>query len=85
MFIVHFFFCTILFFNTYFVAALSLLCFCSYRQLGPSDLVVSEVCLGTMTWGQQNSEADAAEQLDMAYDFYGINFVVSQVLFEVST
>ena len=31
-----------------------------------TDLVVSEVCLGTMTWGEQNSEADAHAQLDRA-------------------
>ena len=30
--------------------------------LGESDLVVPEICLGTMTWGQQNSEAEAHEQ-----------------------
>lgn len=56
-----------------------------YRQLGSSDLVVSEVCLGTMTWGEQNSEADAAEQLDLAYDFYGVNFVDTAEIYPVPT
>lgn len=50
---------------------------CSYRQLGQSDLVVSEVCLGTMTWGEQNSDEEAFEQLDFAFDRFGVNFVVS--------
>ena len=34
--------------------------------LPSTDLVVSEVCLGTMTWGEQNSEADAHAQLDLS-------------------
>ena len=46
-----------------------------YNKLGDSDLLVSEVCLGTMTWGKQNSEAEAMRQLDMAFDKYGVNFV----------
>lgn len=47
-----------------------------YRKLGKSDLVVSEVCLGTMTWGEQCTEEQAHAQLDMAVDEYGVNFVV---------
>src|SRR5437016_1355472 len=39
-----------------------------YRVLPGSNLNVSEVCLGTMTWGQQNSEADAHAQLDYAVE-----------------
>ncbi|MGH8799459.1 MAG: aldo/keto reductase [Casimicrobiaceae bacterium] len=45
-----------------------------YRTLPGTGLEVSEVCLGTMTWGEQNSEADAHEQLDYAIA-RGINFV----------
>lgn len=45
-----------------------------YRPLGTTGLNVSLICLGTMTWGEQNSEAEAHAQLDMAKD-YGINFV----------
>ena len=37
-----------------------------YRTLPGTEMNVSEVCLGTMTWGQQNSEAEAHEQLDYA-------------------
>ena len=44
------------------------------NRLGDSDLVVSEVCLGTMTFGQQNSEKEAHQQLDYALA-NGVNFV----------
>lgn len=43
-------------------------------NIAGTDLQVSSCCLGGMTWGAQNSEADAAEQLSMAWDC-GINFV----------
>lgn len=46
-----------------------------YNKLGDSDLLVSEVCLGTMTWGKQNSEADAIKQMDLAFEEYGVNFI----------
>lgn len=45
-----------------------------YRKLGQTDLEVSEVCLGTMTFGQQNTEVQAHEQLDYALD-QGVNFI----------
>jgi hypothetical protein len=45
-----------------------------YNKLGNSDLLVSEVCLGTMTWGKQNSEEDAIMQMNLAFDQYGVNF-----------
>lgn len=44
------------------------------NPLGRSDILVSEFCLGTMTWGSQNSQAEADEQLDYAVGA-GINFV----------
>jgi aryl-alcohol dehydrogenase-like predicted oxidoreductase len=43
------------------------------NQLGTSGLSVSRVCLGTMTFGEQNPEADAHSQLDYALE-RGINF-----------
>ncbi len=46
----------------------------NYRQLGDTELKVSELCLGTMTWGEQNTEHEAHEQLDYAID-HGINFI----------
>ncbi len=46
----------------------------NYRQLGNSDLKVSEITLGTMTFGEQNSPEDAARQLDYAVA-HGVNFI----------
>lgn len=37
-----------------------------YRKLGRTDLSVSAICLGTMTWGQQNTEAEGHAQIDRA-------------------
>lgn len=45
------------------------------RKLPHSDLVVSELCLGTMTFGEQISKNDAFSQLDKATKEYGINFI----------
>ncbi|TKB79700.1 MAG: aldo/keto reductase, partial [Mesorhizobium sp.] len=36
------------------------------RRLGQTDLFVSKICLGSMTWGQQNTEADGHAQMDLA-------------------
>lgn len=44
-----------------------------YTKLGTSDLNVSRCCLGTMTWGVQNTEAEGHEQMDYALD-QGVNF-----------
>eukprot|EP00892_Ulva_mutabilis_P002263 jgi/Ulvmu1/12037/UM083_0050.1 len=51
-------------------------------QLGQSDLHVSECCLGTMTWGEQNTEADAHEQLSHAFEL-GINFLDAAEMYPV--
>lgn len=53
-----------------------------YRPLGVSGLSVSEICLGTMTWGQQNSEAEAHAQMDMAVE-RGINFFDAAEMYPV--
>lgn len=53
-----------------------------YRTLPGTDMKVSKVCLGTMTWGQQNSEAEAHEQLDYAIA-QGINFIDSAEMYPV--
>lgn len=45
-----------------------------YSKLGNTDLEVSKICLGTMTYGDQNTEAEAHEQLDFALA-QGINFI----------
>ena len=44
-----------------------------YRRLGRTDLMVSSVCLGTMTFGEQNSQDDAFQQMDYAVD-QGVTF-----------
>ncbi|KAG5185402.1 NADP-dependent oxidoreductase domain-containing protein [Tribonema minus] len=54
-----------------------------YVKLGSSDLVVSEVCLGTMTWGEQNSDEEAYQQLKLAVDEFGINFIDTAELYPV--
>jgi len=53
-----------------------------YRTLPGTDLHVSHVCLGTMTWGEQNSESDARAQLDYAID-QGINFIDTAEMYPV--
>jgi aryl-alcohol dehydrogenase-like predicted oxidoreductase len=44
-----------------------------YRQLGRSEIKVSAICLGTMTWGEQNTQEQGFEQIDYALD-QGVNF-----------
>ena len=44
-----------------------------YRKLGNTDIDVSVICLGTMTWGEQNSQEQAFEQMDYALS-QGVNF-----------
>ncbi len=44
-----------------------------FNTLGRTDISVSEICLGTMTWGSQNNEAEAHQQMDHAVEC-GINF-----------
>ena len=53
-----------------------------YRTLPATDLNVSEVCLGTMTWGEQNSEAEAHAQLDYAIA-HGVNFIDTAEMYPV--
>jgi len=53
-----------------------------YNPLGRSDLKVSEICLGTMTYGEQNSETQAHQQLDFALD-RGVNFIDTAEMYPV--
>ncbi len=53
-----------------------------YRPLGTSNLQVSVICLGTMTWGQQNSEAEGHEQMDFALN-EGVNFFDTAEMYPV--
>lgn len=52
------------------------------RKLGRSDLEVSLICLGSMTWGEQNTPAEAFEQLDYALD-HGVNFIDTAELYAI--
>ena len=52
------------------------------RPLGRSSLVVPDTCLGTMTFGEQTSEADAHSQLDFARDA-GVNFIDTAEMYAV--
>lgn len=54
------------------------------RQLGRSTLRVSSVCLGTMTFGQQNTEAEGHAQLDYAFE-RGVNFIDAAEMYPVPT
>ena len=54
----------------------------NFKKLGNTDLKVSSICLGTMTWGEQNTQKDAFEQMDYAVD-QGINFFVTAELYAV--
>ena len=53
-----------------------------FKKLGTTDLDVSLICLGTMTWGTQNTEKDAFEQMDYSID-KGINFFDTAELYSV--
>ena len=54
-----------------------------YRQLGDSDLRVSALALGTMTFGEQNTEAEAHAQLDLAVS-RGVNFIDTAEMYPVA-
>lgn len=54
-----------------------------FCKLGTSDLEVSKVCMGTMTFGQQNNLEEGVEQLNLAFDEYGINFIDTAELYPV--
>jgi aryl-alcohol dehydrogenase-like predicted oxidoreductase len=53
-----------------------------YKQLGESDLKVSEICLGTMTYGHQNTIEEAHQQLDYAIS-QGVNFIDTAEIYPV--
>ena len=54
-----------------------------YRPLGDTGITVSAVCLGTMTWGSQNSEAEGHAQIDLALD-RGITFIDTAEMYPVT-
>jgi len=54
-----------------------------YRRLGRTDLKVSSICLGTMTFGEQNTEAEGHAQMDFAVD-RGVNFLDTAELYPIA-
>ena len=54
----------------------------NYRKLGNTDLKVSTICLGTMTWGEQNTQEEGFKQMDYALD-HGVNFWDTAELYAV--
>ena len=53
-----------------------------FKKLGNTDLKVSLICLGTMTWGEQNNQKEAFEQMDYALN-QGINFFDTAELYAI--
>jgi aryl-alcohol dehydrogenase-like predicted oxidoreductase len=53
-----------------------------YRKLGRTDLEVSAICLGSMTWGQQNTESEGHAQLDYALA-QGVNFIDTAEIYSI--
>jgi aryl-alcohol dehydrogenase-like predicted oxidoreductase len=54
----------------------------NYKKLGNTDIDVSTICLGTMTWGEQNTQEEAFRQMDYALD-QGVNFWDTAELYSV--
>ena len=53
-----------------------------YNLLPGTDIKVSKICLGTMTWGRQNSEIEGHQQMDYALD-KGVNFFDTAELYPI--
>ncbi len=53
-----------------------------YTRIPHTDIRISKICLGTMTWGRQNSEDEAHEQMDYALD-KGVNFFDTAELYPI--
>ncbi|MDO6801127.1 aldo/keto reductase [Wenyingzhuangia sp. 1_MG-2023] len=53
-----------------------------YTNIPNTDIKVSKICLGSMTWGEQNTEAEGHEQLDYAFE-QGVNFIDTAELYSV--
>ena len=53
-----------------------------YKKLGNTDLDVSLICLGTMTYGEQNNETEAHEQLNYALS-HGVNFIDTAEMYAI--
>lgn len=49
------------------------------NKIPNTDIVVSQVCLGTMVFGEQTSKLQSFDLLDMAFKKYGVNFLVREL------
>jgi len=54
----------------------------NYKKLGNTDLDVSTICLGTMTWGEQNTQKEGFEQMNFALD-QGVNFFDTAEIYSI--
>ena len=54
----------------------------NFKKLGNTDIDVSTICLGTMTWGEQNTQAEGFEQMNYALD-QGVNFWDTAELYSI--
>ena len=54
----------------------------NYKKLGNTDINLSTICLGTMTWGEQNSQEEGFQQMDYALD-QGVNFWDTAELYSI--
>ena len=53
-----------------------------FKKLGGTDLKVSLICLGTMTWGEQNTQEEGFQQMDYALE-KGVNFFDTAELYAI--
>jgi len=53
-----------------------------YNKIPTTDIKVSKICLGSMTWGEQNTELEGHQQLDYAFD-QGVNFIDTAELYSI--
>src|SRR3990167_1567089 len=53
-----------------------------YRELGTTNIDVSVICLGSMNWGEQNTEKEAHQQLDYSIE-QGINFIDTAEIYPI--
>ena len=53
-----------------------------YSKLGHTDIEVSKICLGTMTFGEQNTESEAHDQLNFSLE-NGVNFIDTAEMYPV--
>lgn len=47
-----------------------------WSPLGKTDMLVSKACIGTIMWGGQVSERTASDMMTVAYEEFGVNFIV---------